>query len=539
MSYFTDIPPELPDWVTSIRPHQDEAVEMTADLYQDNAVVFLDGPTGTGKTLIAELIRLDQGLQALYICSDKALQDQFARDFPYAKVLKGRANYPTQSNPNATAADCVANKPTDPCFHCEDGHSACPYQIAKREALAADLAVTNISYFLTEANYVGGFSGRDLIIVDEADTLESQLMGFVEYRVPIKYMEMARMEPPKKGARKTTIIQWMEEFVDTFEPMAKLERDLRAKRGMNAMVQSTKRVLEELRRELRLKNDPEMDEDTGLWLRQYERDDTFVMKPVKVSSMGTKYLWRHGEQWLIMSATLISSDEMADSLGLPWEYDTVIVPSTFPPENRPVYMTPVANMSFKDMRDGTAVEDACYAIHAILMRYPDVRVLVHTVSYNLTEQIRYALQRGNYKVNRDVFTYSSAKDRAYALDSYKRSPNGVLLAPSMERGIDLPDDLCRVQIIAKVPFPSLQDRQVSARMHMGQEGSTWYAVQTIRDVIQMCGRGMRHADDHCDTYIIDAQFARNLYSKNKSLFPEWFKEAVNTKSDFRWMRRPK
>jgi Rad3-related DNA helicases len=74
---------------------------------------------------------------------------------------------------------------------------------------------------------------------------------------------------------------------------------------------------------------------------------------------------------------------------------------------------------------------------------------------------------------------------------------------------------------------------------MGQEGNTWYKVQTIRDVVQMCGRGMRHADDWCHTYIIDSQFAKNLYGKNKSLFPDWFREAVDTRSDFRWMRRPK
>jgi len=532
---------ELPAWVTKVRPHQVVAVNHVMEAYEDgNDVVFLDGPTGTGKTLIAELIRRENAGNALYVCSDKALQDQFAKDYPYAKVLKGRANYPTQSNPNATAADCIAKRPVDPCFHCEDGHAGCPYQIAKREALGSELAVTNISYLLTEANYVGGFSGRDLVIVDEADTLESQLMSFVEYRVPIKYMQMARMEPPKKGARKATIIAWMDDFIQTFEPMAKAERDMKAQRGMKACVQATVRVMGELQRELKLRDDPDLDEDTGLWLRQYEKDNQFVMKPVKVSSMGTKFLWRHAPRWLVMSATLISSDEMADSLGLPYDYATVIVPSTFPPENRPVIMAPIADVTYKTIKEGEAVVDLSYAIQAILMHHPKDRILIHTVSYDLTEQIAYQLRRGGYRVpGRDIITYDSGRGRHGALDRFKATPGSVLLAPSMERGIDLPDDLCRVQVLAKVPYPSLGDRQVSARSRMGNEGATWYAVQTIRDVVQMCGRGVRHKDDYCTTYILDSQFATNLYRKHQMLFPGWFRAAIDTRRDLRWLRRPK
>jgi Rad3-related DNA helicase len=407
--------------------------------------------------------------------------------------------------------------------------------------LASDLAVTNISYLLTEANYVGGFSGRDLVIVDEADTLESQLMGFVEYRVPVKYMNMARMSPPKKGARKTTIIQWMKDFVDTFEPMAKAEMDYRQQRGMLACVQSTLRVQQELERELKLRDNPDLDEDSGLWLRQYEsKDETFIMKPVKVSSMGTKYLWRHAPKWLVMSATLISSDEMADSLGLPYDYSTVLVPSTFPPENRPIVMAPVADMSFKSMKDGDGIDDVCYAIQAICLQHPHDRTLIHTVSYNLTEQIAYQLRRGKFRLpGREIITYNEGRDRHSALDQFKRTKGAILLAPSMQRGIDLPDDMCRVQIIAKVPFPSLMDRQISARMRMGQEGSVWYAVKTIRDIVQMAGRAVRHKDDHCVTYIIDSQFATNLYRKHKSLFPVWFRDAIDTRRDIRWLRRPR
>jgi Rad3-related DNA helicase len=138
-------------------------------------------------------------------------------------------------------------------------------------------------------------------------------------------------------------------------------------------------------------------------------------------------------------------------------------------------------------------------------------------------------------INRTLITYTEGAGREDALGKYKRMPGAVMFAPSMQRGVDLPGDLCRVQVIAKVPFPALGDRQVSARTHL-PGGQTWYNVQAIRDVVQMAGRGVRSKDDHAVTYILDRQFGRNLWGKNKSMFPAWFNEAIDTKSDIRWMK---
>ncbi len=47
----------------------------------------------------------------------------------------------------------------------------------------------------------------------------------------------------------------------------------------------------------------------------------------------------------------------------------------------------------------------------------------------------------------------------------------------------------------------------------------------IRTLIQMCGRGIRSAEDQCDFYILDAQFER-LYRENKYLFPECWRATL-------------
>jgi Rad3-related DNA helicase len=96
----------------------------------------------------------------------------------------------------------------------------------------------------------------------------------------------------------------------------------------------------------------------------------------------------------------------------------------------------------------------------------------------------------------------------------------------MERGVNLPGDLCRVAVVMKVPFLNLGDKQISTRLHSDKKsGQLWYNVSAIRTLVQMCGRGIRSAEDRCSIYILDAQFER-LYRENKYLFPEWWRAAL-------------
>src|SRR5688572_29011158 len=89
--------PPLPGWVDVDRlQSQDEVAADLARLLKQHRVVFLQAPTGSGKTLIANLAqRKMQARRMIYTCTTKSLQDQVVRDFIYGRVLKGRSNYPT------------------------------------------------------------------------------------------------------------------------------------------------------------------------------------------------------------------------------------------------------------------------------------------------------------------------------------------------------------------------------------------------------------------------------------------------------------
>jgi len=83
--------------------------------------------------------------------------------------------------------------------------------------------------------------------------------------------------------------------------------------------------------------------------------------------------------------------------------------------------------------------------------------------------------------------------------------------------VNLPDDLCRFMIVMKVPYASLGDQLVKAKMRMIQG---WYKADTLKKIIQSLGRGVRSKTDWCITYILDGCFC-DLYLQSKSnLNPE-------------------
>lgn len=529
---YTHEQPEWPAWVKGFRPHQVEAVEAVIDAYRRGArVVFLDAPTGAGKTLIAEMVRRRLGVNAVYVCNSKSLQDQFLRDFSYSKVLKGRANYPTELQPQRSADDCIGRR----CGLCES-HDTCPYRMAKKAAKDAPVAVLNTAYYLGEAN--GGkseFAGSELVVCDESDTLEAQLMGAVEFRLSAQQAKKMGLKIPVKGARVKTVRTWLENDLraalrDELSKLSKQAALFDVGESIEVMKEKTKivRMLTRIHSVAQgLSSDEGEKESWGDWVRDYDyrHEDDLVLKPVRVGGQGAVKLWPHSERWLCMSASLISPEEQAESLGLDalgWEWETVTVPMTFPVKNRPIVYRPAANITYAT-RD-VEVPKMIVGLEKVLEEYPDENVLVHTVNYKLAGELYDGLRAGEALGGRDAWTYRGPVDRASTLERFK-SHGGVLLAPSMDRGIDLPDDLCRVVVVAKIPFLNLSDRQVSERMR-SEGGQTWYAVQVARTLVQMTGRGVRSEEDWCSTFILDKQFG-SWWKDGRRLMPGWWKEALN------------
>jgi len=508
-----NLPMKFAGW----RPNQ---LELAAKIASSRKYGYLlDSPTGTGKSLIAATAQRLLKKNAIYLCATKQLQDQILHDFPYAKTLKGRSNYLCLKYPKLfpriSAEDCTHS----------EGHECgvrwnCPYMRAKIEALQAPLGVLNTSYFLSEVNYVGAFKDAELLVIDELDALESQLMNFIQLGITKKQLDRVDVAPPRYKTKFEAWVEWANEILKQLVPeLGRLNMiteksddwggiDFRALKRRNAI----SRIVSKLRFFVK--------EVDNTWVPFFGEDE-WVFKPVWVSKYSSGVLWKYAKKVLGMSATILDPRQLSSNIGLVYgterSYEYKALPSPFPKENRPVLYEPCANVINKNME--VALPRLVLAVERLLEKHPDEKVLCHVVSYRIRDYLM-------KNISSDRLITHDTSTRASVLEKFKTSDEPkVLVSPSMERGIDLPGEECRVIIVTKMPFPDLGDPQINKRVHASKDGNSWYAHRTVSSVVQMSGRAVRSVDDYAVTYILDEQFSR-LYREWNNMFPNWFKEAV-------------
>ena len=508
----------LPKKFSSWRPVQAAAIERLLATRQPH--VLLEAPPGTGKSLIGAALQRLSGEQLLYTCTTKHLQDQMLDDFPHAQILKGRANYPTRNHPEITCDECEKTSDNPHCSHCvctkeADGtwRHDCPYIEAKQQLVSADLGIVNTALLLAEANFVGELSGWPWVVADECDLLEPQLMSFVTVGVGKRLIKRLHLRPPEF---KTKTEAWKDWCKDTLYQLEKSERDLGS--WSTRDLKAVRLLTGKLRYWLSVIDDTHWVHCTTDWNR-----GPWIWKPVIVAPFAEEMLWKHGQRWLSMSASVFSVDQFCRDLGLDrGTVEFIRIPSAFPAENRPVFYWPIAKMNYREREQ--QLPSIGKALQQLVRAHPREKIMVHAPSYWLSQSAHTYLK----KLGVPLFRFQNASERSIVVQQFREHRGGaVLIATAMERGIDLPDDLCTVNVILKVPFLSLGDPQVRARLYSYKDGQTWYRLQAVRNLVQASGRGVRHQHDRCATYILDAQFGE-LMRTSRALFPSWWLAAVHT-----------
>ena len=502
------------------RRGQREALDAARDAFAaGKRFVVIEAPTGAGKSAVAVTLARE-ARSAYLLTAQKLLQDQYARDFPDLATMKGRSNYPCLVAPtHAAAAPCIAGRKFP---ECDD----CPYFTAKDEAMAAAGAVMNYAYYLAELNYSGGFGRRDLLVLDEAHNAEGALMAFVE--VHLSEAALHRVGIPERlppALQEHGLFDFAEEVMPQLADRSReIEAQLRARTlpgELELAAMQHKQWLDNQLKRLELLK-LSRDEDFVEWValrRRSQEGETVTFKPVKVASFAEPLLFNQGERVLMLSATILDAPTYLRSLGLePDQAEVIRVASTFPAENRPVYLRSVARLTrhYLDRDLPKLVRE----IEEILDAHPDDKGVIHAHSYKIAGYIARALperQRGR------LVTHYGSDGRDAALDAHlaSREPT-VLLTPSMTEGIDLPGDLSRWQVICKIPYPYLGDPQVARRKELDR---AWYDWRTCLTVVQAYGRSVRSVDDFAVTYVLDADFPSFLKRQQRRL-PAWFLEAI-------------
>lgn len=495
--------------------------------------IILEAGTGTGKSAIATT--LAKMYDSAYILTmTKQLQAQYADEFDFP-LVKGRQNFACLNDNLESTCDMGTCKttPTSSNFFCpygvaknptldaelafEDSYGGnvfyqsgqhCHYWNQKANAVNSPITLMNYDYGILELNYVKHFGTRSLLILDEAHNIENKLMKTMEvnlfnYRLEKDINKVISEETLKDGE----LEDWIMEIAAITESYEDIDiKDISKNKA--------DRVRSTIGRLKSLKNN--LEKEPKNWV--IDADDTGVtFKPLKVHHYATNNLLKYGDVVIFMSATILSHKMFSKWLGLnPNEVYHIKVDSPFSKEKRPIILDLAGKMSANRIKD--TAPKTIPILQKILEKHKGDKGLIHTNSYKCQRYINRNLP------NSRLISHTS-KNREEVLNYFEKDENPlVLVSPSMSEGVDLPYDKCRFQVIYKIPFPYLGDKQVDMRRRRDQK---WYAYKTVMTLMQAYGRGMRAEDDSCYTYILDSDVNMILKSPlYRSLIPDFFKEAI-------------
>jgi len=495
-----------------LRDSQKTAINLIRE--SERRFIVVRGPTGIGKTCL--------GFESIkppfyYICSSIALQQQAMRDYPEARLLLGRGNYPCPIY--GTADLCVQNKR---CLHCD-------YEEAKAEALIAPMTVLNFHYYLTISNFTKNFPPRN-VIIDEADDLEGVLTGFVSFEFSqdqLGYMGINKEMPTKKTSIKA-IEAWLDVKVAEVGILAyNLEEDIKDIRKAVANRKPTAAEVRKLRQFKGLSNfkwkldflaTQNLQEE---WIFRYdEARKTITLKPIWLTrNLVDHFLFTNGFEFLFMSATIPSKEVFCGMYGIKDnELDYFDLPNVWDNTHRTIIYENRFNMIYANKNEFT-FNKVKEAVRHVLGQQPG-RGIIHTVNFWLAKLLE--------DLHDDRLIIHESKNKKELYEVFKETEGAVWVSPSSTRGLDLPDDMCEWIIWLKAPFLNLKDPQVNARLRgSGRLGKLWYASDAVQSIIQGCGRGFRHEDDYCTVYLFDEQIGRILNQRDTvGLFPMWFRDLI-------------
>ena len=500
-----------PRGIEALRPNQQRAIEWALD--QKVPYLLVNAPTGSGKTLIGLSWALLNGADFSYAVHTTALQDQVARTVPLP-VINGRGNYLCEISQDiygkvTSAAEgiCAANQwcphtgranpqpgvqPSDPAEYLEwqkanaAGHR-CGYYSARDAAMMSKRRIANYSMLLT---YKPLLEASPVLVCDEAHNIEEVVARTAEVYLSRRTLNRLGVRLP----RRSTLTEW-----GLWANEVKLAPVIRGDSRPDFGHIAAQNALTMIKR-----FGPA---DEGRWLID---DDTTGVRfsPIWGRDFVVDRLFKHTRSALLMSATLLGPEFIADSLGLPdgsWTY--LDLPSAFDPARHPINYAPVVRMG-KSTSDGDR-RKMLLAIDSLIARHLPSKGIVHAVS----------------NVYRDEILQTSAYAGIMTSDpvEHERNPVSVLVASNMIEGWDGHDDLCRFVIMPKVPFPYLGDRRVALRK---DEDSRSFDHRAVVSVVQGAGRGMRHADDWAVTYLLDESW-KWLYGRRRGWLPQAFTDAYH------------
>lgn len=235
----------------------------------------------------------------------------------------------------------------------------------------------------------------------------------------------------------------------------------------------------------------------------------------KEDYMCFNYLINTSENRVLLSATIGLKNVFDNNLGIRFTQEKshlIKIPSTFDFSKSPIFYCDKYKMS--QLNQENSLINLKPIIYNLLMKnFKEYKGIIQTGSYHLAKEF---IKDAPKELKERMLLYDNSSEKENAISIHKKSKNTILVGPSLNEGIDLPEDLCRFIFILKVPYASLGNKLVKAKMELFPD---WYMSDASNNIIQGIGRGNRSKNDWCITYIFDGCFG-SLYKSTKEQYPK-------------------
>lgn len=546
------------------RKYQKEAILGAIDAFlgQETKHYFLEAPTGSGKSIIGIVtayVLNGMGYTGYILASDLNLQTQYENDFRRLKLdwgsVRGIDNYIcTENGERHSIGNCHVRCESSDKIKKRKCYIDCPYFSARARAMASPTSLLNYSYWLIQRNYCAEqhnmtlFGKRDFIICDEAHKLvdivqnhfapclslahvknleflceglkEENLWNLGPDAPDWKSLIYDAVNERDKEALIQKVFKVVDYLVDLQVACTEFKRKVSGKIGMDGVIpKSLKKMAPKIDW---LKDVNCKFEDCGKIINEVGMDMIIPcydesIGSVTLKTLDEKYLMEnffHNEHnfSLMMTATMGSAKLFYEQIKGSTVYNakSCKIPSTFNFDKSPIYSYRGHSMSYKqkDKNIGWIIEK----VDEILDKHKGEKGIIHCGSYALGQAIMNGLK------NKKRLVIYKPGEKEMSLAYFNQSKDKVLMGPSILEGVNLDGEKSRFQIFVKVPYASLGDNFVKAKLEHDKE---WYQRDAVMKILQGVGRSVRFDGDYATTYILDGDFVR-LWRTNKEQFSKEF-----------------
>ncbi|HJM25716.1 MAG TPA: helicase C-terminal domain-containing protein [Nitrosopumilus sp.] len=520
--------------------------------------IVLCAPTGVGKSLVGATVSryFDSSFT---VTASKHLQDQYIKDIPFLKPVKGKQNFPclklmgTEKVENSRRAmrwgltcdkgqcqERISKNGKEVIEVCEfkptikqveentiDSQS-CHYYLQKYDALVSKHSLWNYHAFFQIMKFnkklFEDYLDRKVSIFDEAHKIEDQIIQFVGFDIFAGQVDECNLNTEKYHF--TDLDSMIKLTDDIAYSYAKKIKDIKESPAFqnNPDYELISRLERRYDRAAQAKIDIVSDKDNFV-VNDPVKDlngnfRTISVKPIDVSKFANTFF--DTEYQIFMSAT-IDKNSFCENMGL--EKDDVAFVDTpkspFPINNRNVDLLNIKRLSY-----GSTEEDEVEVIKTIdriLDEHSSDRGLILTSSIPRCQKIiRYLSPKNTKRIRICHSKNKDGKTQDEVISEHASDPTGVLLSSSLWEGVDLKDDLSRFQIIAKVPYPNYKEKRTKAKM---DKFPLWYTSQTLTKILQGFGRSIRSENDWAKTYVLDTA-VNNVFFKAQQMIPKAYHDIL-------------